>query len=435
MSTESDDPPQQILIAEDSATQAMLLKNILTGHGFQVVTARNGREALERLGSVRPAAVITDIQMPVMDGYELYRQIKADPALAPIPVILVTGLSAPQDIIRGLECGADNFIVKPYDKNFLLSRLQTVLTNTELAKSRDERGLEIQFAEQRYFIRSNRRQILNLLLSTYETAVNTNCALWKAQEALKAAQEQLIEAEKLQSVGRLAAGVAHEVKNPLAIIEMGVDFLASQPNSETNGPIVGEIKQAVQRANDVISSLMELSAPDERGRQAVSMDTLLDHSLQALAAEIASAGVKVITDYAPDPQPCRVDAERIELVFRNVLSNALQAMPQGGTLTVRHYSRILSAGDVSFDAGDRSGAHLREGERAAIVEVHDTGTGIPPENITKIFDPFFSTKPTGKGMGLGLTVAKKFVDLYGGRITVRNADGGGAVVTMIFKGL
>jgi len=435
MNSELEGQPQQILIAEDSATQALLLKAILTGRGFLVITARDGQEALERLRSIRPAAVITDIQMPVMDGYELCRQIKADPALASIPVLLVTALSAPQDIIRGLECGADNFVVKPYEKNFLLSRLQTVLTNTELAKSGDEGGLEIQFSDQRYFITSNRRQILNLLLSTYETAVNTNTALRKAQDALRAAQEQLIEAEKLQSVGRLAAGVAHEVKNPLAIIEMGIEFLASQPNSETNSVIVDEVRQAVHRANDVISSLMDLSAPDASGMQTVSMDVPLDRALQAVAAELASGGVKLITDYAPNRRPCRVDAKRIEQAFRNVFSNALQAMPQGGTLTVRNYSRTLSASDVSFDAGDRSGALLRAGERAAIVEVHDTGEGIAPENVTKVFEPFFSTKPTGKGMGLGLTVAKKFVDLHGGRITVRNADDGGAVVTMIFKEL
>jgi signal transduction histidine kinase len=110
-------------------------------------------------------------------------------------------------------------------------------------------------------------------------------------------------------------------------------------------------------------------------------------------------------------------------------------MPQGGTLTVRIYSRILDAGDVSFDAGDRSGTRFREGERAVIVEARDTGPGIAPENLTKVFEPFFSTKPTGKGMGLGLTVAKKIVDLHGGRITVRNADGGGVEVTMIFKAL
>src|SRR4030042_4233173 len=120
-----------ILIAEDSPTQAEQLRYILETEGYQVSVARNGKEALSLLSKSRPTAVISDIVMPEMDGYQLCRQIKADERLKDIPVILVTSLSEPRDVIKGLECGADNFITKPYDETFLLSRIRYLLLNRE----------------------------------------------------------------------------------------------------------------------------------------------------------------------------------------------------------------------------------------------------------------------------------------------------------------
>src|SRR5262245_45889048 len=123
---------ESVLIAEDSPTQALRLQNMLEKNGFSVTVATNGREALEALQTLRPALVISDIQMPEMDGYELCSRVKADPQKRDIPLILLTSLSAPQDIIRGLECGADNFVVKPYNNDFLLARIRTVLANRDL---------------------------------------------------------------------------------------------------------------------------------------------------------------------------------------------------------------------------------------------------------------------------------------------------------------
>ena len=120
-------------------------------------------------------------------------------------------------------------------------------------------------------------------------------------------------------------------------------------------------------------------------------------------------------------------------MFSNVVSNAIQEMPDGGTLDIRMAARALGPADVSFDAGDRSGSRFRAGDTAVLVTIRDTGGGIPPENLPKVFEPFFSTKPTGKGMGLGLTVARKFVELHSGTITVQNHPDGGAVVTIMFK--
>lgn len=184
----------KILIVEDSPTQARQLKYLLEKNGFSVTSAANGKEALSILLNYKPALIISDILMPEMDGFELSGNIRADERLKDIPVILLTSLSDPTDVIRGLECGADNFITKPYDEQYLISRIDYMLLSRELCKSDMTRmGIEIYFGGQKYNITSERRQILNLLLSTYETAVQKNNELIKTRDELKTLNEQLEE--------------------------------------------------------------------------------------------------------------------------------------------------------------------------------------------------------------------------------------------------
>ena len=190
----------QILVVEDSATQAALLRFGLEEGGYAVSVTRNGHDGLALAGAQLPALIISDIVMPHMDGYALCRSVKSDPALAHTPVILVTSLSSPDDVIKGLECGADNFLRKPYDFAYLLSNINYLLTNREL-RSRDhanghggaEDGIEIQFAGRRHVITSGRQQILDLLISTYEQAVQVNeellakdCQLRRVYDATEA---------------------------------------------------------------------------------------------------------------------------------------------------------------------------------------------------------------------------------------------------------
>jgi signal transduction histidine kinase len=425
--------PESVLIAEDSPTQSLRLQNTLEKHGFHVTAKGNGRLALEALAHLRPTLIVSDVQMPEMDGYEFCRRVKSEPALRDLPFILLTSLSAPQDIIQGLACGADNFVVKPYDEAFLMARIRGVLANLGLGAVANSEAIAVHFAGERYEIAADRRQILNLLLSTYETAVKTNEELIKTHEALKAAQAQLIEAEKWQSVGRLAAGVAHEVRNPLAILEMGMDFLAGQPLDETGQVIFDEMKEAVKRANGVISSLMDLGSPDQLGARAADLHALLERALSALGDELARGRVEVIRRFAPGLPASRVDAAKIEQLFINLLANALHAMPDGGTLTIETGLTTVAPADVAFDAGNRGGAQFHEGEHVIILGISDTGQGIAPEHLDKVFEPFFSTKPTGQGMGLGLTVAKKIMEVHRGLIQIRNRKAGGACVTLTFK--
>lgn len=168
----------EILIAEDSRTQAEQLSFLLEERGFQVTVAANGKLALESAQTQRPALLISDVMMPEMNGYELCKAIKSDDNLKNVPVMLVTTLTDSQDVIRGLECGADTFIRKPYEEDYLLSRINYLLMNLEIRKSQKmQMGVEINLGGQKFFINSERQQILDLLISTYEEAVHINVEL------------------------------------------------------------------------------------------------------------------------------------------------------------------------------------------------------------------------------------------------------------------
>jgi len=182
----------EILIAEDSPTQAAQLAALLEENGYAVKVAPNGRAALAAARARRPTLVISDVVMPELDGYGLCRELKNDPALKDIPVVLVTTLSDPLDVIRGLECGADNFIRKPYESRYLLSRVEYLLMNLELRKNQNmQMGLEISLGGQRQFITAERQQILDLLISTYEQAVQLNGELEQREKQLERSNQVL----------------------------------------------------------------------------------------------------------------------------------------------------------------------------------------------------------------------------------------------------
>ncbi|HOP63436.1 MAG TPA: response regulator [Spirochaetota bacterium] len=181
-----------ILIVEDSITQQKALQNILESHGYHTMTSGNGNEALELLGGNIPDIIITDIMMPGMDGYELCRKIRSDEKLKDIPVILLTTLSEPENILKGLECGADNFVTKPYQEEYLLSRIEYIILNLE-ARSNGigDMGIELVFSGRKLGITSSRLQILDLLISAYETVLQKNRELEAANRELREANEKI----------------------------------------------------------------------------------------------------------------------------------------------------------------------------------------------------------------------------------------------------
>jgi two-component system, cell cycle response regulator len=182
----------EILIADDNPTQAERLKNILERHNFKVNWARHGEEALQWLEHCQPAMVISDIIMPEMDGFELCQRIKSNNRQKDIPIILLTSVSSMEDVMRGLKCGADHFIIKPYSEKLLLKRIENILLNQNIKKISQLKGeIEIVFEGTRHYINSEPGQILSLLISTFESAVAKNQELEVTNRQLANAKDLL----------------------------------------------------------------------------------------------------------------------------------------------------------------------------------------------------------------------------------------------------
>lgn len=282
---------------------------------------------------------------------------------------------------------------------------------------------------------TERRLARDELIATNARLTRVLADLTKSHEDLKAAQAQLMQAEKLHSIGQLAAGVAHEVKNPLQVILVGLQYLNDSPvaNGENTKSVLDEMNEAVKRANLVVRDLLDFASPRELGMQERSINGLIEQSLRFVSYEFQQSRIKVVSDLAKEIPGCIVDSTKIEQVFINLFTNAAHAMPDGGTLTVKTSQHIVVADETTHAKGDRSGIRLWPGEQAVVIEIQDTGTGIPEEHLQKIFDPFFTTKNTGKGTGLGLSVTRRIIDLHGGQISVKNQPGGGVLVKLVLK--
>ncbi len=256
--------------------------------------------------------------------------------------------------------------------------------------------------------------------------------LRKSHGDLQAAQLRLIEAEKLESVGRLAAGVAHEVKNPLMVILTGVKIL-TQHVQDGNGDIrvlLDDMTDAVTRADEVIRGLLNFARPHELELVPEDLNTIVEQSLSLVKHEMDKSRVTLARELAPDLPKVNLDSFKIQQVLINLFTNAVHAMPEGGKLTVRSYARPLE--QMAGDTNPVGQEDLPTGESDVMLEVDDTGTGIPEDKLAKIFDPFFTTKPTGKGTGLGLSVSWQIVEMHGATIEFKNRDEGGVTVTIVF---
>lgn len=249
---------------------------------------------------------------------------------------------------------------------------------------------------------------------------------------LQQTQLQLIQAAKLESVGSLAAGVAHEVKNPLQTILMGVGYLANRrpPPDADMALALDDMREAVQRANRIIRELLELSAATQFDLKDEDLNEVVERSLWLVNHELVAARLKVIRQLQRPLEPVAMDRSKIEQVLLNLLINAIQAMTPGQTLTVATRSGCLGQG---LDLPRGAGSAFQPGETLVVAEVRDTGPGIPAAQLARVFEPFFTTKPVGVGTGLGLSVAKKIIDLHDGSIDIQNAPEGGLCVTLVFR--
>lgn len=453
----------EILIVDDSRTQAEHLRYILEQNHYRVLVAGNAKEALASINKCKPMMVLSDIIMPEIDGYELCRKIKSDDNHKDIPVILLTSLSDLKDSVKALSCGADNFIEKPYEEKYLLSKIEYILANRNLYQDQEaQRGTEIFFEGQKYFITASRIQILNLLLSSYETAVQKNFDLSQTRDALRSLNQnleervkertanlleeinerkrveevlrkkseelevmsqQLWQASKLATMGELAASIAHELNNPLAIVSLRLESLLMQPADESQRRTLDIIEQELERMKNLVANLLQFGRRGQQqlSRSEVEMTKELEDSLELIYYHLRNHRITVVKEFDSELPVLEADRQQLRQLFLNLFTNASDAMPQGGTLTIR----------VKVNRDDQNQADQAEASKL-VIEIADTGLGIKPEHLQKIMEPFFTTKPEGKGTGLGLPICRRIVQEHHGTFELTSEVGKGTTFRITF---
>jgi two-component system sensor histidine kinase/response regulator len=432
----------EILIVEDSPTQAERLRRLIQSMRYRARVAGNGRLALEAIRENKPHLVLSDIVMPEMDGYTLCRAIKSDPELREIPVILVTSLMDPKDIIRGIECGADNFIRKPYAEDYLLNRIGHMLMNQKLRRNQNmEIGIALYLGEQKHFINAERQQILDLLISTYEQAVQVN-------SELQARERQVIElnmrlanhAGELETINReialknlelaeasrmksaFIANMSHELRTPLnAIIGFTGALLMKLP-----GPLTTEqdkqlntIRTSARHLLSLINDILDV-AKIEAGKvtlevQTVQCQNVVRDVVDTLRPLAMQKNLKLEMDLADQAIVLDTDQRALTQILLNLGNNAI---------------KFTESGTVRVALTQRQG----EGQQIIEFSVADSGAGIREEDQNKLFQAFSQLDSTStrhaEGAGLGLYLCQNLANLIGGSLFFKSDFGQGSTFTL-----
>lgn len=406
----------EILVVEDSATQALTLAHVLRAAGYAVEVAGDGKQALRSIASRRPALVVSDIVMPHMDGYEMCRRIKADPGTRDIPVLLLTSLSDPRDVLRGLEAGADSFATKPYDEGRLLGRIRNMLVNRERWKAgAPERGAAVMIDGTEHRVSAGAHQILEFLLYTYEDAVAKNLDLIGARDELARSNRELErKAAELAAINRelesFSFSVSHDLRAPLRRIDGFSRMLAEQCAeglSAAGRDCLDRLQASCRRMGQLIEDLLSLSRVSQGALSRSDVD------LSALAEAVAA-------DLQRDDQARRValaiepgmradcDERLLRILLVNLLGNAWKFT--GRTLAPR----------VQF-------GRIRRAERDEFF-VRDNGAGFDMSSAEKLFGAFqrLHSDADFPGTGIGLATVQRIVSRHGGKIRAEAAVGQGA---------
>ncbi len=412
----------KILIIEDDPGMVQVLTTFLQ-KDYSIETAFNGKEGLDKSKSLIPDLILLDIMMPEMDGITVCKYIKKDPAIRHVPVIFITGQPSHEILTQCLEVGANDFLSKPIDKIELLLRVENFLKIKEFEEIRIKN---------------------DMLVCNKQVLENKNKELADALYDLKTAQAQIIQQEKMASIGQLAAGVAHEINNPIGFINSNLstlkkylqrmaDYIQLQGEvlSQVPGPediaelqqkkkkmkvdviiddindLINESLDGTDRMKKIVLDLKSFSRKDKSEKYSADINECLERAIGIAWNEIKYKAT-VDKEYGDIP-PIMCFPQELGQVFMNVLINAAHAIENKGEIKVKTWA----------------------GPDDLRVSISDTGQGIAAEDIEKIFEPFFTTKEVGKGTGLGMSIAREIIKKHDGEITVESAVGQGTTFTVI----
>jgi two-component system NtrC family sensor kinase len=410
----------RILAVDDSPVYLEFLCAELLSQGYEVETATNGLEGLARIQEERFDCILLDLIMPEMDGIEACQKI-VDLNKGQnngVAVIILTDLGNLGALNRGLEAGADDFVAKSNDVAILLARIQALIRR-RVFHEENSRIVEEQKSRELEMLRAHAgREIAEARATIAEKLVQANRDLQEANRKLKDTQAQLIQNEKMASLGQLVAGIAHEINNPLAfvvnnlfLVETSLDGLFPEIEPALPRPAfgklrkarvqLGEMKEGLDRVKELVLDLRTFSRLDEGEFKCVDVVEILDAVLLLMKHKM-NGRIGVEKNYSKD-RNLFCSPGRLNQVFMNLIGNALDAVAEQGCLVIT----------------------TRQTGETFLVSIRDTGSGIAEAIRGKIFDPFFTTKPVGQGTGLGLAISYGIIQDHRGSIEVQSEEGVG----------
>lgn len=373
----------KLLVVDDEAAIRELLAISLNRRGYQVLTAATVAEAIEAAVAHQPELVLMDFQLPDGDGLAALQQIKSfHPSCS---VIMATGHGNEELAVTLMKAGASEYLLKPFDMRTLPDRVDAV-----------RKLREIELANQA--LQAEREQLL-LQIEAWNDELQRR--VQEKTEALHRAQLEIAQTEKLAALGYLAAGMAHEIRNPLNSISLFTQLLQQGADAAEAGEYHSKILKEVDRIDGIIRKLVDAANRSRQVTDAVQLDQVVREALDIFAPQIEARQIQVILTCPHVIPPIKADRTELEQIFTNLLMNAIEELPQKGTLMI--------------------GISCCEGKIE--VRVSDTGGGILPEYQDAIFKPFFSTK--SRGTGIGLPVARRIARLYHGDVSIEQTSTAG----------
>ena len=408
-------PKGNILIVDDTLPNLHLLSNMLTDYGYKVRGVSNGQMAVTVVNAAPPDLILLDIRMPGMNGYQVCHTLKSNQQTADIPIIFLSALDEAMDKVKAFTCGGVDYITKPFQLEEVLIRVETHLT---LRRLQSELQAANQVLEQR--VEERTAELMKTIVILEEQITERR----QAEKARSELEQKLHESQKMEALGQLAGGVAHDFNNLLTII-IGYTGLLLKHRLADDDPTrkeVAEIQRAGVQAANLTNQLLAFSRRQMLQPKVIDLNQVITE-VETMLRRLIGENIHFMTILEPDLGRVRVDMGQMEQVIINLVINARDAMPRGGTLTITSANATVDEAEIEQHLQAKPGDFVR-------LTVSDTGIGMDAATQARIFEPFFTTKAKGEGTGLGLATVHGIISQSDGYLTVDSAPNQGATFNL-----